>query len=93
MCISTKEHKLFTFIKLICLRYVIFVKVIEACWSLLVNACEWEGMGTTTGPGELAAALCAACFELQRGKGSRKFPRTLWDHGMENYHIAILHAL
>ncbi|XP_035429833.2 integrator complex subunit 8 [Spodoptera frugiperda] len=54
-------------------------QVIEACWICLINACEWEGMGITTGPGEVAAALCAACFELQRGKATRKFPRPLWD--------------
>ncbi|CAH0699083.1 unnamed protein product [Spodoptera exigua] len=54
-------------------------QVIEACWICLINACEWEGVGITTGPGEVAAALCAACFELQRGKATRKFPRPLWD--------------
>lgn len=46
-----------------------------------MNACEWEGAGVTNGPGEAAAALCAACFELQRGKATRKFPRALWDYG------------
>lgn len=46
-----------------------------------MNACEWEGAGAVTGPGELAAALCAACIELQRGKATRKFPRPLWDYG------------
>lgn len=56
-------------------------QVIEACWICLVNACEWENVTPTGGPGEAAAALCAACFELQRGKGTRKFPRVLWDYG------------
>ncbi|XP_037871925.1 integrator complex subunit 8 [Bombyx mori] len=60
-------------------------QVLEACWSCLVNSCEWEGLGVTTGPGELASALCAACFELQRGKGSRKFPRPLWDYALSVY--------
>lgn len=53
-----------------------------------MNACEWEGAGAATGPGELAAALCAACCELQRGKATRKFPRPLWDYG--NYFFTIL---
>ncbi|XP_021200979.3 integrator complex subunit 8 [Helicoverpa armigera] len=60
-------------------------QVIEACWICLINACEWEGMGMTTGPGEVAAALCAACFELQRGKATRKFPRPLWDYALGVY--------
>ncbi|KAI5632528.1 integrator complex subunit 8 [Phthorimaea operculella] len=56
-------------------------QVIEACWICLVNACEWE-MPMPSGPiGMAPAALCAACFELQRGKGTRKFPRALWDYG------------
>lgn len=37
--------------------------------------------GVSGGAGETSAALCAACFELQRGKGARKFPRALWDYG------------
>ncbi|XP_026726032.1 integrator complex subunit 8 [Trichoplusia ni] len=60
-------------------------QVIEACWICLINACEWEGVGVTTGPGEVAAALCAACFELQRGKATRKFPRPLWDYALNIY--------
>ncbi|KAJ8734073.1 hypothetical protein PYW07_014624 [Mythimna separata] len=60
-------------------------QVIEACWICLINACEWEGVGVTTGPGEIAAALCAACFELQRGKATRKFPRPLWDFVLAVY--------
>ncbi|XP_059049066.1 integrator complex subunit 8 [Achroia grisella] len=60
-------------------------QVIEACWICLVNACEWEGVVPTTGPGEIAAALCAACFELQRGKATRKFPRPLWDIALSIY--------
>ncbi|XP_072936114.1 integrator complex subunit 8 [Epargyreus clarus] len=59
-------------------------QVIEACWVLLVNACEWEG-GAASGPGEAAAALAAACLELQRGKAARKFPRTLWDYVLAVY--------
>lgn len=50
-----------------------------------MNACEWEGAGAVTGPGEIAAALCAACVELQRGKATRKFPRPLWDFGKLYY--------
>ncbi|CAH0747438.1 unnamed protein product [Diatraea saccharalis] len=73
-------------------------QVVEACWSCLVNACEWEGVSSVTGPGELAAALCAACIELQRGKATRKFPRPLWDIGkfynslvyFDVYHIICL---
>ena len=53
-----------------------------------MNACEWEGASVVNGPGEVAAALCAACFELQRGKAARKFPRPLWDFG-ENILINI----
>ncbi|CAH2990018.1 unnamed protein product [Chilo suppressalis] len=60
-------------------------QVIEACWSCLVNACEWEGVGAVAGPGEVAAALCAACIELQRGKAARKFPRPLWDYVLSVY--------
>ncbi|XP_038209014.1 integrator complex subunit 8 [Zerene cesonia] len=60
-------------------------QVVEGCWICLVNACEWEGAGIINGPGELAAALCAACFELQRGKASRKFPRPLWDYVLSIY--------
>ncbi|XP_041974446.1 integrator complex subunit 8 [Aricia agestis] len=60
-------------------------QVIEACWTCLVNACEWDGAGAATGPGEAAAALCAACFELQRGKATRKFPRALWDYALSVY--------
>ncbi|GBP21416.1 Integrator complex subunit 8 [Eumeta japonica] len=43
-------------------------QVIEACWTCLLNAREWEGAGVSgvTGPGEAAALLCAACFEIQR---------------------------
>ncbi|XP_050673559.1 integrator complex subunit 8 isoform X2 [Leptidea sinapis] len=55
-------------------------QVIEACWVCLVNACEWENAVAVTGPGELPALLCTACFELQRGKATRKFPRPLWDY-------------
>lgn len=61
--------------------FIIFWQVIEACWICLVNACEWETAVTAVGPGEAASALCAACFELQRGKATRKFPRPLWDYG------------
>ncbi|XP_068628419.1 integrator complex subunit 8 [Battus philenor] len=60
-------------------------QVIEACWTCLVNACEWEGAGVAGGAGEAAAALCAACLELQRGKATRKFPRALWDHALSVY--------
>ncbi|CAG5018320.1 unnamed protein product [Parnassius apollo] len=60
-------------------------QVIEACWTCLVNACEWEGAGSTGGAGEMAAALCAACLELQRGKATRKFPRPLWDYALSVY--------
>ncbi|KAL4709185.1 hypothetical protein ACJJTC_008113 [Scirpophaga incertulas] len=60
-------------------------QVLEACWSCLVNACEWDVTTTVSGPGEIAAALCAACIELQRGKGTRKFPRTLWDIALAVY--------
>ncbi|CAK1599761.1 unnamed protein product [Parnassius mnemosyne] len=60
-------------------------QVIEACWTCLVNACEWEGAGSTNGAGEMAAALCAACQELQRGKATRKFPRPLWDYALSVY--------
>lgn len=60
-------------------------QIIEACWICLVNACDWEGLGMTTGPGEIAAALCAACVELQRGKTTRKFPRPLWDYALSVY--------
>ncbi|XP_028165739.1 integrator complex subunit 8 [Ostrinia furnacalis] len=60
-------------------------QVIEACWCCLVNSCEWEGATAVTGPGELAAALCAACIELQRGKATRKFPRLLWDYALSVY--------
>lgn len=61
------------------------LQVIEACWSCLVNACEWEGIGAVSGSGEIAAALCSACFELQRGKATRKFPRSLWDYALSVY--------
>ncbi|CAH2068538.1 unnamed protein product, partial [Iphiclides podalirius] len=59
-------------------------QVVEACWTCLVNACEWEGAGAVPagGAGETAAALCAACLELQRGKATRKFPRPLWDYAL-----------
>ncbi|XP_047540457.1 integrator complex subunit 8 [Vanessa atalanta] len=60
-------------------------QVIESCWICLVNACEWEGASVANGPGEAAAALCAACFELQRGKATRKFPRALWDYALAIY--------
>ncbi|XP_045513039.1 integrator complex subunit 8 [Pieris brassicae] len=60
-------------------------QVLEGCWICLVNACEWEGAGVVTGPGEAAAAVCAACFELQRGKAARKFPRPLWDYALSIY--------
>ncbi|XP_034824046.1 integrator complex subunit 8 [Maniola hyperantus] len=60
-------------------------QVIESCWTCLVNACEWEGAGVASGPGEAASALCAACCELQRGKGLRKFPRALWDYTLSIY--------
>lgn len=52
-----------------------------------MNACEWEGVasGVFTGAGEAAAAMCAACYELQRGKGMRKFPSKLWDYGVFFY--------
>lgn len=62
----------------------------EACWICLVNACEWEGAecgGGAGAAGEAAAALCAACLELQRGKATRKFPRALWDYGIRLLHI------
>ncbi|XP_049887271.1 integrator complex subunit 8 [Pectinophora gossypiella] len=62
-------------------------QVVEACWICLVNACEWE-MTMPPGPlGEAPAALCAACFELQRGKGARKFPRVLWDYALSVFAI------
>ncbi|CAK1548266.1 unnamed protein product [Leptosia nina] len=60
-------------------------QVLEGCWICVVNACEWEGAGIVSGPGEAAAALCAACFDLQRGKGARKFPRPLWDYVLSIY--------
>ncbi|XP_053601838.1 integrator complex subunit 8 [Plodia interpunctella] len=60
-------------------------QVVEACWTGLVNSCEWEGLSAGAGGGELAAALCAACLELQRGKASRKFPRPLWDYALSVY--------
>ncbi|OWR47070.1 integrator complex subunit 8 like protein [Danaus plexippus plexippus] len=60
-------------------------QVLEACWTCLLNACEWEVTGVSGGAGETSAALCAACFELQRGKGARKFPRALWDYALSVY--------
>ncbi|XP_013167151.1 PREDICTED: integrator complex subunit 8 [Papilio xuthus] len=61
-------------------------QVLEACWTCLVNACEWDGAGVGAGgAGEVAAALCAACLELQRGKATRKFPRALWDYALAVY--------
>ncbi|XP_037300356.1 integrator complex subunit 8 isoform X2 [Manduca sexta] len=60
-------------------------QVVEACWNCLLNAREWEGVSVTTGPGELAAALCIACHELQRLKTTRKFPRPLWDYALSVY--------
>ncbi|XP_037964316.2 integrator complex subunit 8 isoform X1 [Plutella xylostella] len=68
-------------------------QIVEACWILLVNGCEWEGAGGVAGvagggagvAGDAAAALCAACLELQRGKAARKLPRALWDLALSVY--------
>ncbi|XP_063633820.1 integrator complex subunit 8-like [Cydia splendana] len=68
-------------------------QVVQGAWLCLLNVCEWEpgcaaqaaGAGTGAGAADVAAALCASCAELQRGKGARKFPRPLWDHVLNTF--------
>lgn len=62
-------------------------QVIDACWIYLVNACEWDvsGSGPCTAVGDAAAAMCTICYELQKGKSNRKFPRQLWDNALAAY--------
>ncbi|XP_063548193.1 integrator complex subunit 8-like [Cydia strobilella] len=75
-------------------------EVVLTAWLGLLNMCVWEpstGSGAGQGSGghanavDVAAALCAACAELRRGKGARKLPRRLWDHVLNTFNNSIGH--
>ncbi|XP_047985656.1 integrator complex subunit 8-like [Leguminivora glycinivorella] len=72
-------------------------QVVLAAWLGVLNMGVWQQV---TGPGasqraggtnaaDVAAALCIACAELQRGKGARKLPRRLWDFVLNTFDNSI----